>query len=148
MATEPKPRKPRAKKPPKPPLQSDAIQTRDIARLLQYYEMNIRNDGKILGIFRQVQRLVAKGITLSQISQAMQKYAADPWVKGQDERRRMPVRGFMTVNYIRKWQTDIPDYFADPALRVLSALTAAGHERLPVPVAPLVVEDDDSPLEI
>lgn len=97
--------------------------TREISRVVSFYEKNVRNDGKVIGIFRQIQLMLNKGVTLGQISQAVQNYAKADFTRSLPEPRRHSIRKFMKPEVIRQWAGLTNANAADKSLSTLQKLT-------------------------
>ena len=101
------------------------ISTREASKLVTYYCKTIRAHDKheLLGVYRLIIGLHAKGFALAQISQAMQNYIADPFVRTQEQRQRHQIRTFMMPEKIKRWAT--VHVIADPSLAALDKLNHA-----------------------
>jgi hypothetical protein len=84
---------------------ADSRPTREIGRLLSFYKKNIRDytPTESVGVVRNIQRMIAKGLVFEDIVTALQNYAEDEWRKSQDPRRSMPIRTFFSEAKIREW---------------------------------------------
>lgn len=98
-----RPRK-RSKKPTAPP-DPTKPRTADIYKIVNFYLKNVRPHDKreIVGIYRQVLLMCAKGITLGQVSQAVQNYAANEFTRSCPPPQRKHIRRFMMPENIRAW---------------------------------------------
>lgn len=105
-----------ADKPSKP---SDAYTARELWKLMNFYLTKIRNHpkGETVGVIRQIQRLLDKGIEFDTIAQALENYAADDWRKA-NPRYSRPVRTFFTAESIAEWSQPKPPVrkYAEPFL--------------------------------
>jgi hypothetical protein len=120
--------------------------TREISRLVSYYNKNIRLHSKNeqVGIFRQIMLMVKKGtVTMSDISQAMQNYAADEWVKSCHQTQRHHIRKFMMAEKIQQWLQPKPSKPVDAALGRLEALAQSGLQPKTVQEASAPIYYDD-----
>jgi hypothetical protein len=121
------------------------VSTRDISKLVKFYNEQIRphSQAEQLGIFRTIQRLLAKGLTMAQMSRALQNYAADDYVKASDPRLRMNIRSFFSEAIIKLWQEPVRRKALDSSLAVLDQLEAQGVPPKP-PRQTLFRFDDES----
>ena len=116
--------------------------TREISKVVKSYQERIRNDGRVPGIYRQIQLLAKKCITLGHIVKAMENYLADPFFGRLDERKRPHIRGFMAYENLMRWQNPSTN---DSSLVGLHRLTGARHElpHTPTAVYAAAMDDDD-----
>ena len=119
------------------------VSTREISKLVAFYNEQIRPHGKQeqLGIFRNIQRLIGKGISMAQMSRALQNYAADEYVRASDPRLRMNIRSFFSESVIKLWQEPIRRKPLDGSLAVLDQLEA--QQILPAPRRTLIRFEDE-----
>jgi hypothetical protein len=118
----------------------------NIAKLVRWYLKHIRPhaESEMQGIFRQIYRMTQKGVSLAQISRAIQNYAADDWVKRCDPRSRHHIGKFMTATKITQWQTPVKKPEAAPVEASLAALDRMAELQLrPKPRQALPVSEDD-----
>lgn len=89
-----------------------------------------------VGIFKHTIGMMGKGITLGMISQAIQNYAKDEWVRTQPPMKRKHIRQFFMPENIKTWAGQTNTRSADPSLSVLARLNAdaMAQEQQPVPV--------------
>lgn len=120
----------------------------EIANLVRFYNEHVRRHDKseMRGIFRQVKLMTQKGVTLAQISQAMQAYAKDPWTRGLPEYRRHHIRTFMMPERIRQYAA--PRVSSDPSFDRMAAMTEMlvdGSEIAPPPLIPITSPTAEAP---
>jgi hypothetical protein len=126
--------------------------TREISKLVTFYLKNVRAHDKseMVGIIRQIQLMVKKGITMEDISLAMQNYASDDFTKNNHPALRHHIRKFMMPEKIRMWKNPPKRQatFAekqratDPSLSRLDALEAKAPAPVTVAVPTRVLYDD------
>ena len=127
------------------------VTTREISKLFTFYNKNVRQHSKdeMLGLFRNEQRMLKRGkVTMMDMSQAVQNYAKDDWVKRCDQRRRCHIRTFFTEEKILQWREPVKSTKpADPTLAALDRLAEIAAQPVPAPPEPIndVVYDDDEP---
>jgi hypothetical protein len=109
-----------------------------LADIAERYTRSVRAHShyEMLGVIRNMRRLLAKGITFEMLDVAVRIYAADPFVQRSDPRRRKHIRSFFTEITIRQWQTPLPERpkstnpNRDPALDVLDRLDAFHEQQM------------------
>lgn len=84
--------------------------TREIWRLLKYYDNKVRHCSKadFIGVIRNIQRLIDKGIGMETIATALENYANDEWRQAQDPRYSLAPRSFFSEAKIKEWETPRP----------------------------------------
>lgn len=99
--------------PPEPSVQAPeetGYTTRDLWRFVNYYCTRIRAfpNTETGGVIRNIQRMLAKGISLEEIAIALRNYEEDDWRKKNDPRYSMHIRSFFKAETIKQWQTPRP----------------------------------------
>lgn len=102
-----------------------------------------------VGIHKQTLLMMEKGITLSDVSLALQNYAASEYIQSLPPQRRQHIRRFFKPENIRTWATH-PDVIQnkDHGLATLARLDAIAPAPPPMPVwkvEPDEDEEDDPP---
>ncbi len=113
--------------------------TRELWRFVDFYNKNVRAHSKeeCMGVIRQIQRLIDKGLGVEDLATALENYAADEWRKAQEPRYSKPIRSFFTYEVVKEWLTPKKKPVRpDPLKRV----TAFQTTEMPKPVS---VELDD-----
>lgn len=150
-APPPRTKKARARKPAAPPDPSKP-RTADIAKIVNYYLQNVRNHDRseYRGIFRQILLMLGKGITLAEVSQAVQNYEKDAFTQANPPQRRHHIRRFMMPERIRQWSTTTATKTTtatgrDQSLTALDRLTreAIANQAPPPPTPIWKVEEED-----
>jgi hypothetical protein len=122
------------------PNESYVPTTREISKLVTFYCKNVRAHDKaeMVGIIRQIQLMLNKGVTMEDISAAIQNYAADEFTRNSHEAHRHHIRKFMMPEKIRQWKIapKRTKTTTDPSLVALERLEASAP--VPVTVAPPV----------
>jgi hypothetical protein len=136
----------------RPAAVEDPDSTRQLSKFKTFFLQNIKSvsDREQLGVIRQIQRIVAKGVTHEQIAIALRNYADDPFRKESDERFTKNIMSFFTETCIKEWQTPLPvsrtrERRQSPELDRLDALEALNPEPVPFPPKPVprVVDDEE-----
>lgn len=125
--------------------------TRELSKFISFYTQNIRQHSRseTMGVMRQIQRLLEKGLTMKQISTALKHYRDDPFRQQADPRHMKHIRSFFTRETIEQWQQPVQGRrgsFGRPRHAVLSALDALDQiapPPPPIPVVPIVPVDYD-----
>ncbi len=94
--------------------------TRELSRIVTFYLQNVRRHDKreYIGIYRQMLRVIDKGVTTAQMAQAARNYAESEFVKAIPELRRHHIRRFFVAERIRRWA----QHRENPQQRLLVAL--------------------------
>lgn len=125
--------------------------TRELGRLLSFYKKNVRDylPQESVGVIRNIQRLIDKGIEYQDIVQALKNYADDEWRKNSDPKYTMGVRTFFTEVKVKEWINPIKRKAAVPEKPKLPQIDFEPMER-PKPFVPqaqtLFVEEEESEL--
>lgn len=119
--------------------------TRELYRFIAFYLEKVRKHSKsdTVGVFRQIQNLIDKGLGVDVIAIALENYEADEW------RRKNPhfskhIRSFFTPETIKDWQTPKKIRPVDPLDRVTQFKT----DVLPPKAVPLPLDDPQSTDEL
>ena len=85
----------------------DSRPTRELGRFISFYKKNIRDctSQECVGVIRNIQRLIEKGIAAEDIATALRNYADDEWRKSQDPRFSYAIRTFFSEAKIKEWLT-------------------------------------------
>lgn len=82
---------------------------RELWRLMNFYNTKIKAHSKeeCVGVIRNMQRLIDKGLGVDEMAQALENYEADEWRRA-NPRYSKTVRAFFTVESIKEWLTPRP----------------------------------------
>jgi len=82
-----------------------------------FYLQNVRRHDKreYIGIYRQMLRVIDKGVTTAQMAQAARNYAESEFVKAIPDLRRHHIRRFFVAEHIRRWGAASREPAAAPA---------------------------------
>ena len=85
----------------------DTRPTRELGRFISFYKKNIRDVSSqdCIGVIRNIQYMLNKGISAEEIATALRNYADDEWRKSQDPRFSYAIRTFFSAAKIKEWQT-------------------------------------------
>jgi hypothetical protein len=116
--------------------------TRELGRLIKYYREKVRqcSSGEQIGVIRNIQRLIDKGIGLEDIAQALENYANDEYRKSQDTRFSYSIRTFFSEAKIQEWLKPRPKRTFQPTRSTLPEIAFTALER-PQPVVPQAATD-------
>jgi hypothetical protein len=111
--------------------------TRELGRLIKYYREKVRQctSAEQIGVIRNIQRLIDKGIGLEDIATALENYANDDYRKNQDPRYTYSIRTFFSEAKIQEWLKPRPKRAVQPPRPTLPEIAFTALER-PKPVVP------------
>jgi hypothetical protein len=84
--------------------------TRELGRFIKFYKEKVRDctSTECVGVIKNIQRMLDKGIGLDEIATALQNYADDEWRKSRDPRLSYPIRTFFSMAKIKEWLNPMP----------------------------------------
>lgn len=88
---------------------SKAYTSRELWRFVRYYCEKIRNhpQNECVGVIRNIQRMIDKGIGLEKIATALENYYKDEW-RTANPAYSMKIRSFFSQEAIEEWQHPRP----------------------------------------
>jgi hypothetical protein len=117
--------------------------TRELWRFIDFYNTKIKAHSKeeCIGVIRNIQRLIDKGLGVEDLAQALENYEADDWRRA-NPRYSKQIRSFFTFETIKEWLKPRPKMVKpDPLAKVVAFETTVK----PAPAVPEL--DDESPVE-
>jgi hypothetical protein len=126
------------------PLNPEQRPTRELFRFVAYYNEKIRAHSKeeCVGVLRNIQRIIDKGLGVEDLAQALENYEADEWRRA-NPRYSKQIRSFFTYETIKEWLKPRPKAVKPDPLARVSGFTVDAKPA-PVVVAPLI-DDSASP---
>ncbi len=138
-------RKQRTKTP--DPRKNNHRPTKEVEQLKDYYLEHIRphNDNEQRGACRQIERVLAAGITVDECYTAMNNYRNAPYRTPHYSKN---IRSFFTVEIIKMWQVPPPPRatqtkVVDPSIAALDRLKAVAPVPIPLPPEPEPEEEEE-----
>lgn len=109
--------------------------------MVQVYLRDVRmlDKSEYVGIIRQTLQMMEKGITLSDIAQAITNYTQSEWVMTQIPQKRMHIRKFFRLENIKTWANN-PDVTRNRSVVAMEKLNTAPP---PMPVWKVEPEEEE-----
>ena len=117
--------------------------TRMLWRFVDYYNKHIKEHSKeeCVGVIRNIQRIIDKGLGVEDLAQALENYEKDEWRKA-NPRYSKPIRSFFTYEMVKEWLNPRPKLVKPDPLARLSLF-----EALPTPPPAAIAPLDNDPVD-